>query len=148
MLDWSRLMLAVSGWREQPTFRACRCYRFNLFIWAVVAAFSVDFAGPHLAHSQSAVITSVNAVNKQVVVPQYKSRTFQLDRPYASTVVGSPEIADVLPVSDRIIYIQGKKIGTTNITIFDHNKQVIAVVDVNVGVDTASLAAQIRSSTG
>ena len=148
MLDLSHLTLSVRGWRVQPTFRACRPYRFNLLILAIAAVFSIDFAGPPLAHSQSAVITSVNPVNRQVVVPQYKSRTFKLDRPYASTVVGSPEIADVLPVSDRVIYIQGKKIGTTNVTIFDHDKQVMAVVDVDVGVDTASLAAQIHSSTG
>jgi pilus assembly protein CpaC len=148
MLDLSRLTFSVCGWRDHSTCRACGSHRFHLLIFAIAAVFSIDFAGPPLAHSQSATITSVNAVNKQVVVPQYKSRTFQLDRPYASTVVGAPEIADVLPVSDRIIYIQGKKIGTTNVTIFDHDKRVIAVVDVDVGIDTASLAAQIRSSTG
>src|SRR6185295_11430856 len=78
----------------------------------------------------------------------YKSRTFKIDRPFASTAIGAPEIADVLPVSDRIIYIQGKKIGTTNITIFDRDKQVIAILDVDVTIDTARLAAEIRSSTG
>ncbi|HZP69414.1 MAG TPA: type II and III secretion system protein family protein [Pseudolabrys sp.] len=81
-------------------------------------------------------------------VPQYKSRTLKLDRPFASTAVGAPDIADVLPVSDRIIYIQGKKIGTTNITIFDRDKQVIAILDVDVTIDTARLAAEIQSSTG
>ena len=105
MLDWSRLTPSVSGWREQPTFCTCRSYRFDLFILAVVTAFGVDFASPPLAHSQSATITSVNAVTRHVSVPQYKSRTFKIDRPFASTAIGAPEIADVLPVSDHIFYI-------------------------------------------
>ncbi|MBC7831171.1 MAG: pilus assembly protein N-terminal domain-containing protein, partial [Hyphomicrobium sp.] len=51
---------------------------------------------------------------RRVVVTRYKSRTFEFATPFASAVVGAPEIADVLPMSDRIIYLQGKKIGTTN----------------------------------
>jgi hypothetical protein len=65
MLDLSRLTLSVRGWRDQPAFRACRPDRFNLLILAIAAVFSIDFAGPPLAHSQSAVITSVNPVNRQ-----------------------------------------------------------------------------------
>jgi pilus assembly protein CpaC len=81
-------------------------------------------------------------------VTQFKSRTVKLGKAYASTVVGAPDIADVLPISDRVIYIQGKKIGTTNISAFDAEKRLIAVIDVEVALDTQALAAQIRSGTG
>jgi Flp pilus assembly protein, secretin CpaC len=48
-----------------------------------------------------------------------KSRTLRLEKPFASAVVGSPDIVDALPMSDRTLYIQGKKVGTTNVSVFD-----------------------------
>jgi pilus assembly protein CpaC len=51
-------------------------------------------------------------------------------------------------MSDRVIYIQGKKIGTTNISAFDKDKKLIAIVDVTVTIDAAGIARQIRSGTG
>ena len=62
---------------------------------------------------------------RHVVVTLYKSRTFHLDQPFATAVVGSPDIADALPMSDRSLYIQGKKIGTTNVSVFDQKMRLI-----------------------
>ena len=94
------------------------------------------------------VVIDEQAVTRHVVVPQYKSKTFRISRPFVSAVVGAPDIADVLPMSDRVIYIQGKKIGTTNVSVFGQDKRLLAVLDVEVAVDTQSLSAQIRSGTG
>lgn len=96
----------------------------------------------------SGLITVEEAATRHIAVPQNKSRTIRFEQPFASTVIGSPEIADVLALSDRVIYVQAKKIGTTNISAFDADKHLIAVLDVEVTVDTDSLAAQIRNSTG
>lgn len=85
---------------------------------------------------------------RRVVVTRFKSRTFQFDEPFATAVVGAPDIADVLPMSDRIIYLQGKKIGTTNVSLFDQNKQLIGVIDVEVSVDADYIARKIRESVG
>jgi pilus assembly protein CpaC len=101
-------------------------------------------AGPRATPS----IQVEEAATRHVTVTQFKSRTVRLDRPFTSTVIGAPEIADVLPISDRVIYIQGKKLGTTNISAFDKDKRLIAVLDVEVAIDTQSIAAQIRSGTG
>ncbi len=82
-----------------------------------------------------------------VVVTVLKSRTFRVDRPFATAVVGAPEIADVLPMSDRSLYVQGKKVGTTNIAVFDESRRLITVIDVEVAVDTGNLLEKIRTST-
>ena len=65
--------------------------------------------------------------------------------PFAQAIVGSPENADVLPVSDRVLYVQGKKVGTTNVSIFDKNKRIIGILDVEVTVDTRAVAGRIRA---
>ena len=63
-------------------------------------------------------------------------------------VVGSPDLVDALPMSDRRLYIQGKKVGTTNVSVFDQSMQLIGVIDVEVALDTGNLQEKIRASTG
>ena len=63
-------------------------------------------------------------------------------------VVGSPELVDALPMTDRRLYIQGKKIGTTNVSVFNQTMQLAGVIDVEVTPDTSNLQEKIRASTG
>jgi pilus assembly protein CpaC len=51
-------------------------------------------------------------------------------------------------MSDRVLYIQGKKVGTTNVSVFDQNMKLIGVLDVEVAIDTGKLEEKIRSVTG
>jgi pilus assembly protein CpaC len=85
---------------------------------------------------------------QHIVIPVNKSVTIPVSRPFSSAVVGSPEIADSLPMTDRALYIQAKKIGTTNVSIYDENMRLIKVVDVEVAFDTGNLQSKIRASTG
>jgi pilus assembly protein CpaC len=85
---------------------------------------------------------------QHIVIAVNKSVTIPVSRPFSSAVVGSPEIADALPMTDRALYIQAKKIGTTNVSIYDENMRLIKVVDVEVAFDTGNLQSKIRASTG
>src|SRR5262245_34350679 len=80
---------------------------------------------------------------RHIAVIRNKSRTLRFDKPFASAVVGSPDIVDALPMSDRALYIQGKKIGTTNVSVFDPSMKLIGVIDVEVTPDTAILQERI-----
>ncbi len=102
--------------------------------------------GPALAQ-QASVFQSEPATARHVTLTRYKSRTLRLERPFTQAVVGAPDIADVLPMSDRVIYIQGKKIGTTNVAVFDQDKQLISVIDLEVTLDIQTIATKIRSGT-
>jgi pilus assembly protein CpaC len=83
-----------------------------------------------------------------VTVTLNKSRTFRIERPFSSAAVGSPEILDAMPMTDRTLYLQGKKIGTTNVSVFDQMRRLIGVIDVEVEVDTGNLQDKIRAVTG
>jgi pilus assembly protein CpaC len=85
---------------------------------------------------------------QHITIPLNKSVTIPLPQSFSSAVVGSPEIADAVPMSDRTLYIQAKRIGTTNVSIYDENMRVIKIVDIEVGFDTGNLQAKIRASTG
>ena len=81
---------------------------------------------------------------QQVIIPVNKSVTMTTPASFSSAVVGSPEIADALPMTDRTLLIQAKKIGTTNVSIYDENSRLVKVVDVQVTLDTGNL--QSRNS--
>jgi pilus assembly protein CpaC len=85
---------------------------------------------------------------QRIVIALNKSVTIPVPTPFSSAVVGAPEIADALPMTDRVLYIQAKKIGTTNVSIYDENMRLIKVVDVEVAFDTGNLQSKIRAITG
>src|SRR5438034_10628630 len=82
---------------------------------------------------------------RHIVVTLNKSRTLRFDKPFASAVVGAPDIMDALPMSDRVLYIQGKKVGTTNVSVFDQSMKLIGVREGEVSIDTRNLQEKIRS---
>ena len=81
-------------------------------------------------------------------VTLHKSRTVCFSNPYSTAAIAAPEIANVLPMTDFMLYVQGKSIGTTNISVFDEEKHVMAVIDLEVTPDTGSLHKKIVATTG
>lgn len=91
-------------------------------------------------------IDTAHAPVRQISLTRNKSRTLQLPTPFSAAVVGAPEIADVLPMSDTMLYVQGKGFGTTNISVFDKEKRLITVIDVQVTIDTQQISRSIQQS--
>ena len=77
-----------------------------------------------------------------------KSQTITVAWPVADVLIGAMEIADVVPVSDRTLYFLGKKIGTTNAHLFDVDKKLLAIIDIDVRPDVSAIETQVRESTG
>ncbi|WP_323982103.1 type II and III secretion system protein family protein [Novosphingobium aureum] len=77
-------------------------------------------------------------------VPLNKSQVLSSDRAIAKAMIGSAEIADILPVTDRSVYVLGKKMGTTSLTLYDAAGRVISILDVAVGPDAEGLNDQLK----
>jgi pilus assembly protein CpaC len=118
-----------------------------LLVAAALAAATIAAASPHGAPAlaQHAIEDALSAV-RHVKVTRNKSRTLELSRPFASAVAGAPEIADVLPISNTVLYLQGKKAGTTNVSVFDRDKRIIAILEVEVTIDAQQVAEKIRAN--
>lgn len=118
----------------------------------LVCGGALIWAGPH--QSQAAEINSENLFVsdgqnvRRVVVTLNKSKTFRFRQPFTRPVVGAPDIVDVLPISDHVLYVQAKKIGTTNVSIFDEKARLIGIIDIEVAPDTGALQQKIQASTG
>jgi pilus assembly protein CpaC len=117
--------------------------------WAAVMGATLAMIGampPMPAHAADPAFGSMSS--RVLVVTLNKSRTIHLGHPFATAVVGSPDIADVLPMTDRGLYIQGKKVGTTNISVFDEGQNLISVIDLEVVIDAGELQNKILKTTG
>ena len=69
------------------------------------------------------------AMNRAIVV--------ESDTPFAELSIANPAIADISSLSDRSIYVLGKAPGTTTLSIFNEEGQLITNVDVRVSADVA-----------
>ena len=106
-------------------------------------AVSAAIALPSAAAAQVSISESDSIRAGELAVPLNKSQVIRSDRPYAKALIGNPEIADVLPLSDQSRYVLGKKMGTTSLTLYDRQSRLIAVIDVAVGPDVTSLKRQL-----
>ena len=116
---------------------AARALRFAALAAAGAGALAV--AQPALA--QVNVASGVDA--GELDVPVNKSQVLRSDRPYSKALIGNPDIADIVPISDTSVYVLGKKAGTTSLTLYDRSNSLIAVVDVVVGPDVMTLKRQL-----
>jgi pilus assembly protein CpaC len=143
-------------WGRNSIKAEARLVAFSVALGAGLVCFAcADRAGaadrPGTANRRAsaggtAFVTEVADVQRVKVILN-KSRTFRLDVPFSSIVSGS-DIIEVKALSDQLIYILGKKTGTTNVLLFDASMRQIGIIDVEVTVDTANLEHNIRASTG
>lgn len=99
-------------------------------------------AVPAAAQSRPALPGELHAGTLEV--PVNKSQIVNADRPIAKAMIGNDDVADILPLTDRSIYVLGKKMGTTSLTLYDARGRVIAIMDVAVGPDVELLNSQLR----
>ncbi|MGY4191531.1 MULTISPECIES: type II and III secretion system protein family protein [unclassified Bradyrhizobium] len=126
-------------------------FALSIMAFGAVLAFfnSAERAGAadRRATSGGVFVSEMTEVQR-VRVTVNKSRTFKVDTAFSTIVAGSPDIADVKSLSDHLIYIQGKKTGTTNVILFDSSMKQIGILDVEVTVDVGNLQQNIQSGTG
>ncbi|HZB37722.1 MAG TPA: type II and III secretion system protein family protein [Beijerinckiaceae bacterium] len=79
-----------------------------------------------------------------VRIAQGKSQTLQTTLSFVDLVIGDPEIADVMPLTDRTMYVLGKKLGTTNVAVYDGSKALVGVIEIEVAYNTPRLAADVE----
>jgi pilus assembly protein CpaC len=72
-----------------------------------------------------------------------KSEDVGTDASFMDILVGDPEIADVNPLTDKMISILGKKIGTTRVSLYGEGKKLVGIFDVEVSYDVSKLREEL-----
>ncbi|MFL1467336.1 type II and III secretion system protein family protein [Marinobacter sp. HN1S83] len=92
-----------------------------------------------------AQVMLASGMDRQVVeVALNQSQILYLEQPVAKISVGNPDIADILILRSRQLYVVGKKLGTTNVTLWDNDNQVVSAVGIEVNHDLESLKSKLH----
>lgn len=112
-------------------------------------AISVIAAMPMTAPAMAQMQGAASLHGGTLEVPLNKSQVVTADRPIAKALIGGDDkgdrqIADIVPITNRSIYVLGKNMGTTSLTLYDSAGRVISVIDVAVGPDVIALSDQLH----
>lgn len=108
-----------------------------LALAAVIAA-----SAPALAADRSVELRDSSRTSS-IIIAKGKSENIRTDASFVELVVGDPEIADVVPLTDQSLSVLGKKIGTTRVSAYAEGKRLAGVFDIEVSYDTPKLAAEL-----
>jgi len=81
---------------------------------------------------------------QQVSLVVGKSTVLDMPMVIKRASLADPQIADAIVLSPRQIYVTGKGYGTTNLTLWGKEDQVIAVFDLDVGIDLVRLKKHLK----
>lgn len=79
-----------------------------------------------------------------VRIPLNKSQVLTVQRRIKKISVGNPQVADILLLRSRQVYVVGKSLGTTNVVLWNSRGEVIEAFDVEVTHDLPSLKAKLH----
>ena len=117
----------------------------------ILLAISLAAASPVFANDNGRSLNSyyLDQMSQRIDVPVvlHKSETVRVDFAFGDALVGDPEIADVVPLTNQSIYILGKKVGITRLSLLDAKKQILGVVDIEVTYDLDILRRSLKGNT-
>jgi pilus assembly protein CpaC len=90
------------------------------------------------------MVINGNVIQLQVTLD--KAETIATDREFSDVLVGNAQMADVVALTSRTLYVLGKKVGSTSITLLSPDKRVMGVVNVEVTFDLEGLRRRLREN--
>jgi pilus assembly protein CpaC len=96
-------------------------------------------AGLATASEGAIRIATASRDAQQISLVVGKSTVIDVPVPIKRASLADPQIADAIVLSPRQIYVTGKGYGTTNLTLWGKDDQVLAIFDLDVGVDLVRL---------
>ena len=73
-----------------------------------------------------------------------KSEAVYFNRAFSEALPAKPDLADVTPLTDKALYIIGKRVGQTRVAVYDEAKVLLRVIDVEINYDITSLRKELR----
>ncbi len=115
----------------------------HAILLAIACFFISAYMMPAWAQPQITTQSDDTKYAGEFIVPINKSQVLRLDVPVADLLVGNSEIADVLALTDRTIYVLGRALGSTSLTIYGQDRSLIAVMDLVITHDIEAIKARL-----
>ena len=133
---------ATNADSEIPERCSCRFWRGatrRLVMSVASIGFFVGLCESNVAANGTDISLDDPTRVSRLAITVNKSDTIRFSRAFGEALVASAEFADVTPLTDRTLYIIGKKIGQTRLTVLDKDKHLLRIIDVEIGFDLPAL---------
>jgi pilus assembly protein CpaC len=87
---------------------------------------------------------AADAASAPIVIGVGKSKLVDLPSGFTDVMIADPKIADILPLNQHSVYVVGKGMGSTALTVYGAGRKVIYSSDVLVSADLDSLKARLH----
>lgn len=114
---------------------------FALLAFAIVLPAGTDQA---LARLRAPAVKVVGDGQREIAISVGKSRLVELRAPYSDVMIGDPKIADVVPINPHAVYVVGKGMGSTALTIYGEGKHILMSASIVVSADIEGLKARLH----
>jgi pilus assembly protein CpaC len=106
----------------------------------------VLLSGQPLLAGQHAAMVSAQASHKSQMLDLVlgKSTVVTVPASIKRASLADPAIADAIVLSPKQLYVTGKAYGSTNLILWGKDEQVLAIFDLEVGVDVTRLKDQFK----
>lgn len=112
-------------------------------VLACAACFDAGSSVAETARAASVEATRDDA-HGEIGLSVGKSKLIQLPSSYTDVMVGDPKIADVVPLNPHAVYIVGKGMGSTVLTVYGAGKHAIMTADIVVSADLEGFKARMH----
>ena len=137
-------LAAGFSWRRRDRSGSAGCWLRDLAIALAVALVAAVLGFIAEAHAADRVVQiGGNHRTAMVTVTIGKSQDVHTDNSFVDVTVGDPDVADVNPLTDHSLSILGKKIGTTRVSVYGDNKQLVGIFDIEVSYDITRLTNEL-----
>jgi len=87
---------------------------------------------------------AADTTDAPIVIGLGKSKLVELPSAYSDVMIADPKIADILPLNNHSVYVVGKALGGTALTVYGTGKRVIYSSDVLVSADLENLKSRLH----
>jgi len=113
---------------------------------SVLLLLSVFVVGAHPVLAQGLTHQAVNVNEPQLLrVTVGESKIVETEIPFKRASVANPDVADQIVLSPKQLYLAGKKVGTTTLTLWGKDGKVANVFDIHIAPDVARLKEQLHT---
>ena len=109
------------------------------YVLAVSAMLLFGASQLALANEGTIRVGTANRDAQQISLVVGKSTVVDVPVQIKRASLADPQIADAIVLSPKQIYVTGKGYGTTNLTLWGKDDQVLAIFDLDVGIDLVRL---------
>ena len=132
------------AWRHADRGSKSGNWLLDLAVALAIAMLAAMLGMAGEAHAQDAIqLTGVHHT-ALISVTMGKSQDVRTDTSFSDVTVGDPDIADVNPLTDRTLSILGKKIGTTRVSVYNKDKTLVGIFDIEVTYDISRLSHELK----